>query len=116
MRDWPRPALAKYYLKNKYGLSVDDYTRLRERQAFMCAICSISESDLVMNPARRDRRLQVDHCHRTGTVRGLLCGDCNRGLGQFKDNPELLEAAAAFLRAQVAQIEPVQKLEELGNG
>jgi hypothetical protein len=44
------------------------------------------------------RGLHIDHCHATGNIRRLLCNDCNLGLGKFKDNPELLEKAAAYLR------------------
>ena len=50
-----------------------------------CVICG-SEEDLV-----------VDHCHKTNTIRGMLCNHCNRGLGHFRDDPELLEFARIYL-------------------
>jgi hypothetical protein len=50
-----------------------------------CVICG-SEEELV-----------VDHCHKTNTIRGMLCNHCNRGLGHFRDDPELLEFARIYL-------------------
>jgi hypothetical protein len=66
---------------------------LREAQDGKCAICGVHEAY-----APR-KRLAVDHDHRTGAIRGLLCGNCNVGLGQFKDSPELLAAAIRYLEA-----------------
>ena len=78
-------------LKRKYGLTVKEYDLLSEKQKHQCAICG--------KPAKKlQRRLHVDHDHRTGAVRGLLCDDCNTGLGKFKDNPDFLIAAAEYLR------------------
>jgi len=45
----------------------------------------------------RKKQLDVDHCHTTGEVRGLLCNRCNTGIGQFKDNPNILRSAARYL-------------------
>jgi hypothetical protein len=61
-----------------------------EAQGGRCAIC---RSD---KPGGRGR-FAVDHCHSSGRVRGLLCVACNAGLGQFRDDPDLLRAAVAYL-------------------
>lgn len=80
-------------LKDRFGLSPGEYTEILKTQNGRCAICN---SD---NP-RRHKTLNflVDHDHETGEVRGLLCHPCNSGLGMFGDDPERLEAAAAYLR------------------
>lgn len=84
-------------LKRNFGLSLEEFSRKMDAQGGMCACCGKPETDL-----NRDgsgvRMLAVDHCHAKGHVRDLLCGGCNRGLGNFKDDPELLEKAAAYLR------------------
>lgn len=72
-------------LKTKYGLTRESYEAMLADQGGRCAVC---KEALMMH---------VDHCHSTGKVRGLLCIGCNRGLGYFKDRPELLKRAAAYL-------------------
>jgi hypothetical protein len=81
-------------LERLYGLSVADYERMLAAQGARCAICR-AESPL----HSRARRLFVDHAHATGIVRGLLCMNCNTGLAHFKDDPERLRAALAYLSA-----------------
>ena len=61
---------------------------MRERQGNVCGICKTPGKPLC-----------VDHCHATGKVRGLLCRDCNLGLGNYKDNPVFTRAATAYLEA-----------------
>jgi Recombination endonuclease VII len=63
---------------------------LFERQNGTCAICGREEWEKV-------KVLGVDHDHKTGRVRGLLCTDCNMGLGKFKDDPALLRKAIKYL-------------------
>lgn len=60
-----------------------------ESQGGLCAICGRSES--------LEQALALDHCHKTGRLRGLLCMQCNTGLGMFRDNPETLQAAIDYL-------------------
>lgn len=71
----------------KYGLTPERYLDLVEEQDGRCAICRRVSK----------RELSIDHCHRTGPVRGLLCTSCNIGLGLFGDDPERLRAALAYL-------------------
>lgn len=83
------------HFKNKYGLSLDEYRAKAEEQRGRCAICGgIPETK---GGRSRRRPLDVDHCHETGTVRGLLCNGCNRGLGAFKDDPDRLTRAIEYL-------------------
>lgn len=77
-------------LKMKYGITLAEYEILAEVQNHVCAICK--------KPQMNGRRLAVDHDHRTGKIRGLLCGKCNFALGYLNDNPVLADIAAAYLR------------------
>ena len=80
-------------LLKKYGLTQEDYYQLLILQDNGCAICGSK------NPKRRgDKYFFVDHDHETDVIRGLLCLCCNAGIGSLGDNPERLEAAAAYLR------------------
>jgi len=76
-----------YNLKKEYGITLEEYKDMVKMQNSKCLICGEFEEILC-----------VDHCHKSDEVRGLLCGPCNMGLGGFKDNPSLLEEAAAYLR------------------
>ena len=76
------------HLKTKYGISLADYEAMLRRQRGRCGICK-------RRPGKR--RLCVDHDHKTGQVRGLLCGRCNSGNGFYQDDPRLTRAATAYL-------------------
>ena len=76
-------------LKLKYGISPEQYDILFVAQGEAC-ICG-------RKSGRHGRRLAVDHNHDTGGVRGLLCENCNQGLGLLKDNPTLLRALATYV-------------------
>jgi len=78
-------------LRHLYGMSVADYEAMLAAQGGVCAVCG--------SPPRTTgkARLDVDHCHRTGEVRGLLCGYCNRALSQVDDNTDLLHALINYL-------------------
>jgi len=77
-------------LKNLYGITFDEYNAIFEKQNGGCKICG--------KKLLNGRQLDTDHDHKTGEVRGLLCSKCNRGLGCFEDNPNLLEAGAMYLK------------------
>ncbi len=78
-------------LKAAYGITLRQFNNRVAKQNNQCAICGMS--GLLM----RFKKLHVDHDHATNHVRGLLCNDCNRGLGCFKDNAEFLEKAAEYI-------------------
>ncbi len=78
----------------KYGISADQYYELERKQNFVCAICKNDEKA----PNNSKQKWAIDHCHKTGVVRGLLCYHCNTGLGKFKDDEQLLIEAANYLK------------------
>lgn len=84
-------------LKRVYGIRVDEYERMFAQQGGVCAICRGHET-MASNTVGMVARLAVDHCHATGKIRALLCNQCNRGLGRFRDDINLMEAAVAYLR------------------
>lgn len=77
-------------LKNKYDISIQDYNMLLLKQKGKCAICP---KDITEN----HRKLAVDHCHKTGRVRGLLCLKCNVGIGCFNDSTSTLQSAILYI-------------------
>lgn len=79
-------------LKHKYGITLEDYNRMLINQNHSCAICNSKETKCSLSD-----NLYVDHCHETNKVRGLLCHDCNRGLGAFEDNITSIENAIRYL-------------------
>ena len=85
----------KHRLKRKYGLSLDDYKSMLDAQSGVCAICKQPET---MKQQGVLKPLAVDHNHKTGTVRQLLCNRCNRVLGFVDDKEDILKACAVYLR------------------
>lgn len=80
--------------KEKYGITISDYNRMFKEQNGVCKICSTPPN----SEKYKLKHLHVDHCHTTGKVRGLLCSHCNKGLGLFKDNVEVLKQAINYLK------------------
>jgi len=79
------------HLVRKYGVTLDDYNKMLEVQGGKCAICGRTED------TQHNDVLHVDHCHKTGAVRGLLCRGCNHVLGHMKDDVENLRRAIDYL-------------------
>ena len=72
-----------------YGITLEEYQGMLTKQKGLCSICQ--------EPLDCGRNTAVDHNHSTSVVRGLLCSKCNIGVGQFRDSPDLLRRAAAYL-------------------
>jgi hypothetical protein len=83
-----------YYLR-EYGATYKVVQKLREEQDNKCYLCG-SEGFLMRTHHRQ--KLVVDHDHSTGQVRKLLCHNCNRALGLFLDNPDVMVKAAAYVK------------------
>lgn len=77
-------------LKRRFGISVEEYDEMLKNQKGMCLICGKYQCS-------QGHNLAVDHDHRTGKIRGLLCKSCNVGIGNFYDRPDLLLKAANYL-------------------
>ena len=77
-------------LKRMFAISIEYWKQKAEAQDYKCAIC---QKECITG-----RRLAVDHDHKTGKIRDLLCSNCNQGLGKFQDDPQLLAKAADYLR------------------
>ena len=81
-------------LKKHYSMTQQDYDLMFAKQNGCCAICGIHQSKV-------KKTLSVDHCHNTGIIRGLLCNNCNLGLGKFKDSIITLEVAITYLSSHI---------------
>lgn len=100
MREYNKknPAKRKHGdLKKKFGISYQDYEKMLTAQQGVCKVCLKPESQV--HPITEvPYMLSVDHCHRTGKIRGLLCNRCNRVLGMVDDNTEILSGLIEYLR------------------
>jgi hypothetical protein len=77
-------------LKSVYGITEVEFQELLKYQKYTCAICGTDQ------PGKNG--WQIDHCHELGLIRGILCLKCNVGLGNFKDDPEILSKAIHYLQ------------------
>ncbi|MFI7436367.1 endonuclease VII domain-containing protein [Micromonospora haikouensis] len=81
----------EYHLRRRYGVGQKEFDELLAEQGGVCAICGGADPQ------------HLDHDHRTGWVRGILCFNCNGGLGQFRDSPTRLARAITYLRGTTWQ-------------
>lgn len=87
-----------HYMRTRKGRKLGvNVAELMAKQSGLCAICRKPEAS-TDGLSGKVRQLAIDHCHETGRVRGLLCNSCNRGLGLFQDNTELLARAVLYLK------------------
>lgn len=86
IREYRKKNKRNQYLQFAYGMTEDQYNELNQKQNGKCACCGHSS-----------KRLHVDHDHKTGKVRELLCHGCNTGLGLFRENIERLKLAIEYL-------------------
>lgn len=83
-------------LRNKFGITLQDYRRLLDEQDGKCAICG--------ETCRTGKRLAVDHDHSNGKVRGLLCQDCNTAIGLFRESPRRLMLAMRYVASHKPEL------------
>lgn len=97
-----RKALQRHSnLQRIYGITLPEYERMWAEQEGLCAICGYPETGTHnRGKVTVELSLAVDHDHRTGAIRGLLCHKCNKAIGLFDDDPGLLRAAAAYVQQE----------------
>jgi hypothetical protein len=82
---------------NVYGMTLGQFDDLHEAQKGLCAICGKAETRTTNSKSKQIAKLCVDHCHKLGKVRALLCFNCNSGIGLLMHNPTLLRKAAVYI-------------------
>lgn len=80
-----------YQRKIKYNLSNEEYNLILKEQSYSCAICNIHQDDY-------HKEFSVDHCHKTGKVRALLCNQCNSGIGFFRESTSIMKKAIDYIK------------------
>jgi len=88
-RDNNPEKLRSFELKRRYGISAEEYDDLYKYQNGLCAICGKAEDER--------KWLSVDHNHKSGNIRGLLCVKCNTGIGALRDDVDVLKKAILYL-------------------
>ncbi len=94
------------YLKKHFKITLAEYEQMLEQQNNGCAICG--------HKCKTYGNLSVDHCHKTGKIRGLLCTNCNRAIGLFSDNVDFLKNAIRYLQSSTSNTGTSEK--EIING
>jgi hypothetical protein len=93
------------HLRSKYGITCYTYAKLEAHSDNTCWICG---------QPPKTRKLAVDHSHKTGLIRGLLCYNCNRALRWLRDNPVIARNAATYLESEMAEFIINYKYDPLG--
>jgi hypothetical protein len=79
----------------RYGIILSQYEEMVEKQNNKCLICG---NEPLIDGKIQNRSLHIDHCHKTGKIRGLLCHLCNRGIGLFRERKDLIEKALKYIK------------------
>ena len=82
---------ANKHLLDKYGITLEQKREMIRMQGCKCAICPVKLSDEVLSKSH------VDHCHETGKIRGVLCNNCNRGIGHLMHDSQILLNASRYV-------------------
>ena len=98
-KEWIQAKGRKCHLKRRYNITPQEYETKLASQDYKCALCGKDASD--NKRGGKLDPLHVDHCHKSGNLRDLLCYSCNSGLGQFKDSIETLQKAIDYLHKHV---------------
>jgi len=85
------------YLLRIFGITLDDFNAMWKKQNGRCAIC---DCKLILG-GKKKNSVHIDHCHKNGRVRGLLCFGCNLGIGFLGDDPNRIRRAAEYLEGEV---------------
>ena len=88
-RPYNKESARKSHLKRNYGLTEDGYNEMIISQNNSCLICKSSFED---------KKINIDHCHQTNKVRGLLCSQCNMAIGLLKDCSKIVYAMYKYLK------------------
>ena len=96
-REENRRTLSDKERQRRFGITPERYSELLKFQNGTCAICKQPETATRMGKVKA---LAVDHCHQSGAVRGLLCADCNMGIGKLKEDPLVFQSAIQYLSSR----------------
>lgn len=100
---YPEGKFSEYSRKSKFGITQAQFERMLKDQDNKCPICMTPIRQILGEEFRKSRAglAVVDHCHETGRVRGLLCSNCNTGIGLLRDSAENMQRAYQYLKVRV---------------
>lgn len=85
-----------YKVKKEFGITLEEVNKMLKEQNYVCKICNKPET--AIDPrTNKTKALSIDHNHKTGKIRGLLCWPCNTAIGKFLDSPDLLLKASQYV-------------------